>query len=75
MSAFIQMVRNYAQAYGANEEGQGMVEYSLIVGTISLVIIFAFLTGGIQGAITGLSETVTEAINGAPTGPSVPSGT
>lgn len=63
MSAFIQMVRNYAQAYSANEDGQGMVEYSLIVGTISLVIIFAFLTGGIETAIEGLSSTIGTAIS------------
>jgi len=64
MSSAIQMLRDYAMKYTGREEGQGMVEYSLIVGTISLVIVAAFLTGGIQTAITGLSSTITTRLGG-----------
>ncbi len=53
-------IRNYVVVnVGEREEGQGMVEYTLIVSTISLVIVAAFLTGGITGAITGLSTQIT----------------
>lgn len=58
----------YAQAYLQNlgvtdEDGQGMVEYVMIIGTISLIVVAAFLTGGIENAITGLSSKVASAIN------------
>ncbi|MEX1023072.1 MAG: hypothetical protein WD058_07975, partial [Dehalococcoidia bacterium] len=59
MFATIQMIRAAVGARLGREEGQGMVEYSLIVGTISIIIVAAFLTGGITGAITGLSSDIT----------------
>ena len=40
------------------EEGQGMVEYTLIIGTISLVIVAAFLTTGIESSISSLASTI-----------------
>ncbi len=40
------------------EEGQGMVEYTLIIGTISLVIVAAFLTTGIEDSIGDLASTI-----------------
>ena len=40
------------------EEGQGMVEYTLIIGTISLVIVAAFLTTGIESSISDLASTI-----------------
>ena len=43
-----------------------MVEYVLIIGTISLVIVFAFLTTGIGSAITSLAQKITDDINAAP---------
>ena len=46
-----------------------MVEYTLIVGTISLVIIAAFLTGGIESAINGLSGDIASDLGGATPAP------
>ena len=66
MAALIAMTRAYMTEFLGAEEGQGMVEYVLIIGTISLVIVFAFLTTGIASAITGLAAKVTSDINAAP---------
>ena len=44
------------------EEGQGMVEYALIVGGISLVLVTAFITTGVGAAVTDLSTTIAAAI-------------
>ena len=62
--SFFKKVREVASYYDAREEGQGMVEYTLVVGTISIVIVAAFLTGGIEAAITGLSTTIASALGG-----------
>ncbi len=64
--SYLKMVREYARAYSGREEGQGMVEYTLIVGTISLVIIAAFLTGGIEAAINGLSNNIASDLGATP---------
>jgi Flp pilus assembly pilin Flp len=65
MLAYISMARAYLGGWvGDRELGQGMVEYTLIVGTISLVIVAAFLTTGIGGAITGLASEVACEIGG-----------
>jgi Flp pilus assembly pilin Flp len=49
----------------AREEiAQDFIEYALILGVITLVIIFAFLTTGIETAITDLSEDIQCAISG-----------
>ena len=45
------------------EEGQGMVEYTLIIGVISLVVVFAFLTTGIEGAVGDLASTIASDIS------------
>ncbi len=44
------------------EEGQGMVEYVLIIGAISVALVVAFNTGGVSTAITALSGGVASAI-------------
>lgn len=49
------------------EEGQGMVEYSLVVGLISVVLVAAFATLDIENAITGLSNTITTSLGGSVT--------
>lgn len=64
MLSYLKMVNAYLREYTGREDGQGMVEYTLIVGTISLVIVAAFLTGGIQSAITGLSGDITTKLGG-----------
>ena len=68
MAALIAMTRAYLAdwLHLDDEEGQGMVEYVLIIGTISLVIIFAFLTTDIEGSIGGLAQKVSDAIDTAP---------
>jgi Flp pilus assembly pilin Flp len=66
MAALIAMTRTFMADWLDAEEGQGMVEYVLIIGTISLVIVFAFLATDIGGAITGLASKVTDAIDTAP---------
>ena len=38
--------------------GQGMVEYTLVIGVISLVIVFAFLTTGIESAMGNLASNI-----------------
>lgn len=51
-------------AHQADEEGQTVVEYALVVGLVSLVIIGVLATAG--GAwITSLSSKVTSAITAA----------
>lgn len=64
MIAMIAMTRAYLADWLDldAEEGQGMVEYTLIIGTISLVIVAAFLTTGISGAISGLAATIASRI-------------
>ena len=55
MIAFLNMARAFLAEKRGGEEGQGMVEYTLIIGTISLVIVAAFLTLDIEGAISNLA--------------------
>jgi Flp pilus assembly pilin Flp len=70
MIAMIAMTRAYLTDWlGADldrEEGQGMVEYTLIIGTISLVIVAAFLTTGISSAIGNLAASIATAISASP---------
>ncbi len=63
MIAFLNKARAFLAEKRDREEGQGMVEYTLIIGTISLVIVAAFLTTGIEGAISGLATDIATAIN------------
>ena len=55
MIAFLNMARAFLAEKRGGEEGQGMVEYTLIIGTISLVIVAVFLTLDIEGAISNLA--------------------
>jgi Flp pilus assembly pilin Flp len=65
MMAYIAMARAYLGGLvGDRELGQGMVEYTLIVGTISLVIVAAFLTTGIGDSIGDLAGQVACEIGG-----------
>ncbi len=50
--------RDLVRGLSAREEGQGMVEYVLIIGTVSLVIVAAFLFADIGGSIEGLSTEI-----------------
>lgn len=62
MMQTLRSVRDIVRGLPTREEGQGMVEYVLIIGTISLVIVAAFLTTGISGAISGLANEIATAI-------------
>lgn len=60
----IQMMRDYLEYYLGADEGQGMVEYSLIIGTISIVLIAGFMVSGINTAVGQLATNITNAITG-----------
>lgn len=64
ISLALQMVRDFAGA-ARKDEGQGVVEYTLIVGTVSVVLVAAFITTGIGAAITGLAGSISVALGGA----------
>ena len=55
-----------------NEEGQGMVEYGLIIGLIAIVVIVALLALGpkVADLFTRSGEALDEATAPAPTTPS-----
>ncbi|MQA00169.1 MAG: Flp family type IVb pilin [Dehalococcoidia bacterium] len=66
MPSLFVYAQNYIQSLlgkVADEEGQGMIEYALIIGVISLVLIFAFLTLNLDTAIGNLSQDVADAVN------------
>ena len=70
MLSMLGYARDYIKAalgVVSDEEGQGMIEYALVIGVISLVLIFAFITLDLKTSITGLTSKVSTAINAAPT--------
>jgi Flp pilus assembly pilin Flp len=58
----MRLLSRLARALAAEDAGQGVVEYSLVVGSISLVIALAFVTGGIEGATGNLVADLTSRI-------------
>jgi len=46
----------------AREEGQTFVEYALVIGGISIVLLAAF--AGLSGALSGVVDTITTALGG-----------
>ena len=56
---------NYAYAYltSKEEEGQGMVEYGLIIALVSIVAIG--ILGTLGGSLTGAFTSASNAISGA----------
>ena len=66
MGALVAMTHAYLADWLGHDEGQGMVEYVLIIGTISLVIVFAFLTTGITSSIAGLTSSIASDIDAHP---------
>ena len=63
---YARMLKDYVAARFvrvSDDEGQGMVEYALIIGVISIILIAAFLTTGIEGAITGLANEIISGVN------------
>ncbi len=65
MTAYAKIVGDFVRAhFGSNEAGQNMVETALIIGTISLVIVFAFLTSNIDNVIGNLANQVACEVSG-----------
>jgi Flp pilus assembly pilin Flp len=53
-----------------NEDGQGVIEYTLMVGLVVLVIWAAIFTFGIPNALNSLWATVSGALNNPTVAPS-----
>ena len=58
MMQMVTFLNNYLTSLTANEEGQGLVEYALIIALVSIVLIGALGTlatgiGGVFGSIAG----------------------
>ena len=51
MMNMLSMVKNYAKGFIKKEEGQGMVEYGLIIALIAIVVIVALILVGDQLAV------------------------
>ena len=59
------MILDHLAAYlGRHEEGQNMIETSLIIGVISVALVSAFIVSGVQAGITELSRDVACQISG-----------
>lgn len=56
---------NYLLSYFNDEEGQGMVEYALIIGLIAIVVIGVLTTlgGGIAASFDRIVQALTPAAN------------
>jgi Flp pilus assembly pilin Flp len=63
MLAYARMVRDYINSLryerellSASDQGQGMIEYALIIGVIGLAMIIAYTQTGLGSAVTGIFE-------------------
>ena len=70
MIAYIRMVRDYVNSLAPGREllsrsdqGQGMIEYALIIGVIVLGLVIVYQTTGIASAIGGVFERTTTELN------------
>ena len=69
MSLAITMLKAYAAAHVPalrDEEGQGMVEYTMIIGAISIVIVGLFMATNLGTAITAQVTALAGLIDPAP---------
>ena len=55
-------LRRLRRAWRSGEAGQGLVEYTFIVGSISLVLVLAFVTTDIETATLALATDVASTI-------------
>ena len=55
-------VASWAQAHKTREEGQGVIEYALVVGAVSVVLVGVLALAG-TGWIGDVTENVDEALN------------
>jgi Flp pilus assembly pilin Flp len=59
MIAYTQLLRSYiVSRLGGHDDGQNMIETSLIIGVISVALVTAFVVSGVQAGITELSRDV-----------------
>ena len=57
---------NYLRAHGAaRDEGQGVIEYTLVVGVISMALYVAFQTTGIVGQIQTVVGNIVTTMGGS----------
>jgi Flp pilus assembly pilin Flp len=63
MLAYTRMVRDYinslapgGELLSGSDEGQGMIEYALIIGVIVLALVVAYTQTGLGSAIAGIFE-------------------
>ncbi len=61
MLAYARMVRDYLNSLAperrllsGSDEGQGMIEYALIIGVIVLALVIAYQNTGLSSAIAGV---------------------
>ncbi len=66
MMNMMKMMGTYTKAFFRKEEGQGMVEYALIIALIAIVVIAALILLGPQ--IATIFENITNRLSGTPTG-------
>ena len=52
-------------ALRGREECAVMIEYALVVGIISIVLIIAFVTGGIEAGLTSIAANIAGALTAA----------
>jgi len=70
MMNMMHMMKVYAKSFFKKEEGQGMVEYALIIALIAIVVIAALILLGPQ--IAQIFENITDRLGEAPTGAPAP---
>ena len=63
-TAALTVLDRLASYLGRREEGQNMIETSLIIGVISVALVTAFVVSGVQSGITELSRDVACQISG-----------
>ena len=58
LAMFVAAQNYFTTLFEDRDEGQGMVEYVLILGVISIGVIIAFQTTELSTAIKGLSDDI-----------------
>lgn len=56
------MLMNYLMMFKRDEEGQGLVEYALIIGLIAIVVIVAITA--LSGQLTDIFDNITQGLAG-----------
>ncbi len=56
------VLQRLRRALGSGESGQGMVEYTMILGSIALILVAAFVTSGIESSLGALATDIAASI-------------